>query len=69
MCRSFTSNPGADVVSPGLVQDGTKCGTDQVCLSHACVPVSTIISSTCDVASNGVVCSGNGVCYWVSHSA
>lgn len=55
-------------MSPGLVQDGTKCGTNQVCLSLECVPVSTITSNTCAAASNGFVCSGNGVSH-VSPSA
>ena len=28
--RSFTTHPGSDEMSPGLVQDGTKCGNDKV---------------------------------------
>ena len=49
-------------MSPGLVQDGTKCGNDLVCLSQECVPVSRITSVMCDASADGLVCSGNGVC-------
>ena len=33
--RSFTTRPGADIMSPGLVQDGTQCGEGMVryCIS------------------------------------
>lgn len=29
-CRSFTTSPDSDTVSPGLVADGTKCGNASV---------------------------------------
>ena len=61
MHRSFSTDIGADVMSPGLVQDGTKCGNDLVCLSQECVPVSRIASVMCDASTDGLVCSGNGV--------
>lgn len=48
-------------MSPGLVQDGTKCDNDRVCLSQMCVPVSQITTLACEAASNGLICSGNGV--------
>ena len=60
-CRAFTTDIGADTMSPGLVQDGTKCGSDLICLSQDCVPVSQITSISCNSASNGLTCSGNGV--------
>ena len=28
--RSFTTRPGADIMSPGLVQDGSRCGDGMV---------------------------------------
>ena len=59
--RAFTTGIGADVMSPGLVQDGTKCASDQVCLSQECVSVSQITTQACEAASNGLICSGNGV--------
>lgn len=61
MYRAFTTRIGADVMSPGLVQDGTKCGNDRVCLSQKCVPLSEITTLTCEAALNGLICSGNGV--------
>lgn len=61
MYRAFTTRIGADVMSPGLVQDGTKCDNDRVCLSQECVPLSEITSLACEAASNGLICSGNGV--------
>ena len=59
--RSFTTAIGADVMSPGLVHDGTKCSDDRVCLSQQCVPLSEITTLACEAASNGLICSGNGV--------
>lgn len=29
-CRGFTTDPGADIMSPGLVSDGTKCSDGHV---------------------------------------
>ena len=62
-CRSFTTQPTSnmDIVSPGLVQDGTRCGDGLVCLAQQCVAVSQITTPQCNVASNGEICSGNGV--------
>ncbi len=59
--RAFSTNIGADVMSPGLVQDGTKCDNDRVCLTQECVPVTDITTLACEAASNGLICSGNGV--------
>ena len=50
-------------MSPGLVQDGTKCDNDRVCLTQECVPVTDITTLACEAASNGLICSGNGVSY------
>jgi len=35
--RSFTSFPGSDTLSPGLVQDGTKCTEGRVCCVSLCI--------------------------------
>ena len=50
-------------MSPGLVQDGTKCDNDRVCLTQECVSVTDITTLACGAASNGLICSGNGVRY------
>lgn len=61
--RSFTTLPtaGMDIESPGLVEDGTRCGDGLVCLSEECVSISQLATSPCSVAPNGEICSGNGV--------
>lgn len=38
-CRAITIPPTSDTTSPGLVNDGTRCGDDQVRL-HSLLPVS-----------------------------
>ena len=48
-----------DIESPGLVEDGTRCGDGLVCQSQQCVSVTT--TPQCSTGSNGQVCSGNGV--------
>ena len=50
-----------DIEGPGLVDDGTQCGDSLVCLSQCCVAVSQISTMPCETASNGLVCSCNGV--------
>ncbi|KAK3108085.1 hypothetical protein FSP39_000858 [Pinctada imbricata] len=46
----------------GLVQDGTKCGLDKVCLSKECVPVSRLPPLECPGTVASVICSNHGVC-------
>jgi hypothetical protein len=61
--RSFTTqpDPNMDIESPGLVEDGTRCGNGLVCRSQRCVSVSQITTPQCATAPNGQICSGNGV--------
>ena len=61
ICSSFTTQPEAGTMNPGLVQDGTKCGNNQICRSQQCIPVSQLTTLSCPTGSNGQVCSGNGV--------
>ena len=51
------------MISPGLVQDGTRCGTGRVCRDQECINVDDITDLSCPVGSNGQTCSGsaNGV--------
>ena len=67
--RSFTTqpDPNMDIESPGLVEDGTRCGNGLVCLSQRCVSVSQITTAQCAAAPNGQICSGNGVCHSKFH--
>ena len=48
-----------DRTNPGLVLEGTRCGTDMMCVNQECRHVSTLNFSSCPVGSNGLVCSGN----------
>ena len=52
-----------DRTNPGLVLEGTRCGTDMMCISQECRDVSTLNFPSCPIGSNGLVCSGitNGV--------
>jgi len=58
----------SDVLNPGLVQGGTKCGPDMVCQDQQCMNISDALHPpTCPVGSNGQICSGStqGVsCYF-----
>ena len=58
------------MISPGLVQDGTRCGTGRVCITQQCINVDQITTLSCPVGSNGQTCSGsaNGVmCRYSPH--
>uniref|UniRef100_UPI00358DED2F disintegrin and metalloproteinase domain-containing protein 9-like isoform X2 n=1 Tax=Myxine glutinosa TaxID=7769 RepID=UPI00358DED2F len=55
-CRAVDYNQGSDVLDLGLVQTGTKCGPDKVCIDHRCVNVSLLgyYSAKADI------CNGHG---------
>ncbi|RWR99648.1 disintegrin and metalloproteinase domain-containing protein 28-like isoform X2, partial [Dinothrombium tinctorium] len=57
-CKSVHIDLGIDLIDPGLVPDGAKCGIDKMCINKKCVTVESILSlNACE--SN---CNGNGVC-------
>ena len=60
-CTSATIYVGNDVPDPGLVFDGTFCGIEKICISQACVDLSSIDITMCPFV-NSNECSGNGVC-------
>ena len=60
-CTSASIDIGNDVPDPGLVFDGTYCGIEKICISQACVDLSSIDITKCPFV-NGTECSGNGVC-------
>ncbi|XP_062399382.1 disintegrin and metalloproteinase domain-containing protein 9-like [Sardina pilchardus] len=57
-CWGVNSMMGPDVPDPGMVNDGTKCGEDKVCLNQKCRHVSEL-KHGCDTQST---CHGHGVC-------
>ena len=61
LCRAFTPPATSDIVSPGLVEDGIKCGSEKMCYEQRCMSVSSLGFPQCPTGSNGQICSGNGV--------
>ena len=61
LCSAFTLPATSDIESPGLVEDGIKCGSGKMCYNQRCVNVSSLGFPQCPTGSNGQVCSGNGV--------
>ena len=59
---AFTPPPTSDIISPGLVDDGIKCGNNKMCYEQRCVSLSSLDFPECPTGTNGIVCSGNGVC-------
>ncbi|KAG7480703.1 hypothetical protein MATL_G00059070 [Megalops atlanticus] len=49
---------GSDVPDPGMVNEGTKCGENKVCLNYQCVSVE-VLKYDCDIQNK---CHGHGVC-------
>ncbi|XP_023664165.2 disintegrin and metalloproteinase domain-containing protein 9-like isoform X1 [Paramormyrops kingsleyae] len=49
---------GSDVPDPGMVNEGTRCGENKVCLNYQCVSVDEL-KYDCDIQNT---CHGNGVC-------
>jgi len=45
----------------GMVHDGSRCGTDSICIGGECVSVQHVMPVTCVTGRNGLVCSGHGV--------
>uniref|UniRef100_A0A182QQ78 Disintegrin and metalloproteinase domain-containing protein 12 n=1 Tax=Anopheles farauti TaxID=69004 RepID=A0A182QQ78_9DIPT len=67
VCNAAIVDLGLDVVNPGLVPDGTKCGTGRMCFQQRCMAISRLqeeqdIGDECP--GN---CSGNGVCNSEGH--
>ncbi|KAI6648525.1 hypothetical protein LOD99_8157 [Oopsacas minuta] len=61
VCEGASVDVGNDVPDPGLVFDGTLCGTDSICKSQSCITLQSLNLPTCP-DNNGMECSGNGVC-------
>lgn len=47
----------------GMVQDGTKCGDEMICLNQSCISIRPMKSYTrCPADSQNLECSGRGIC-------
>ncbi|CAH1796798.1 unnamed protein product [Owenia fusiformis] len=52
----------ADMPNPGLVADGTECGSGMVCKAQKCITLSAAgMAVTCSLV-NGIECAGRGTC-------
>ncbi|KAM9475193.1 disintegrin and metalloproteinase domain-containing protein 9 isoform 2-T2 [Clarias gariepinus] len=58
MCYGVDFRMGTDVPDPGMVNEGTKCGENKVCLNYECKSADEL-KYDCDVQSK---CHGHGVC-------
>ncbi|XP_065829770.1 disintegrin and metalloproteinase domain-containing protein 12-like [Oscarella lobularis] len=62
-CKGAHIDFGEDVASLGLVEDGTKCDENKICLKQSCASLSSLDTrGQCPVGENGQTCSGKGVC-------
>lgn len=57
-CFGVDFRLGSDVPDPGMVQEGTRCGEDKVCMNFECRSAD-ILSYDCDVQNK---CHGHGAC-------
>ncbi|XP_035201077.1 disintegrin and metalloproteinase domain-containing protein 9 isoform X1 [Oxyura jamaicensis] len=57
-CWGVDFQLGSDVPDPGMVNEGTKCGTGKICRHFQCVSAS-VLNYDCDVERQ---CHGHGVC-------
>nr|XP_061835988.1 disintegrin and metalloproteinase domain-containing protein 9-like [Nerophis lumbriciformis] len=58
VCSGVDFMLGSDVPDPGMVNEGTKCGEDKVCLNFECRSAD-VLNFDCDVEKK---CHGHGVC-------
>uniref|UniRef100_A0A3Q2X814 ADAM metallopeptidase domain 9a n=1 Tax=Hippocampus comes TaxID=109280 RepID=A0A3Q2X814_HIPCM len=58
VCSGVDFMLGSDVPDPGMVNQGTKCGRDKVCLNFECRSAD-VLNIDCDADSK---CRGHGVC-------
>ncbi|CAL1615455.1 unnamed protein product [Knipowitschia caucasica] len=57
-CFGVDFRLGSDVPDPGMVQEGTRCGENKVCMNFECRSVD-ILNYDCDAQNK---CHGHGVC-------
>uniref|UniRef100_A0A8W7PB90 Uncharacterized protein n=1 Tax=Anopheles coluzzii TaxID=1518534 RepID=A0A8W7PB90_ANOCL len=69
ICNAVIVDLGLEVVNPGLVPDGTKCGAGRMCFGQQCVAISRLqeeqdIGDECPADCNGRgVCNSEGHCH------
>ncbi|XP_078449229.1 disintegrin and metalloproteinase domain-containing protein 12-like [Lampetra planeri] len=64
LCRGTHVYLGDDMLDPGLVLTGTKCGEGKICYNRHCQNVSILKTGNCDTKCNGHgVCNSNRNCH------
>ncbi|NWW87001.1 ADAM9 protein, partial [Rhynochetos jubatus] len=58
-CWGTDYHLGVDVLDPGVVKDGTRCGEKMICVNRTCVPEEKYLTSRCSAKRT---CGGKGVC-------
>uniref|UniRef100_A0A182YRH8 Disintegrin and metalloproteinase domain-containing protein 12 n=1 Tax=Anopheles stephensi TaxID=30069 RepID=A0A182YRH8_ANOST len=67
ICNAVIVDLGLDIVNPGLVPDGTKCGAGRMCFQQQCVAISRLQEDQ-DIGDDCPAnCNGNGVCNSQGH--
>ncbi|XP_020611781.1 disintegrin and metalloproteinase domain-containing protein 8-like isoform X2 [Orbicella faveolata] len=61
-CSAASRKGGTGNELVGMVKDGTVCGVNKICVANRCTSVDQLVSKQCPKASNGLECSGKGVC-------
>ncbi|XP_059084757.1 uncharacterized protein LOC131881812 isoform X4 [Tigriopus californicus] len=47
----------------GMIQDGTRCGNEMICLNQSCISIRPMMSYTrCPADSQNIECAGRGIC-------
>uniref|UniRef100_A0A8C8RU00 Disintegrin and metalloproteinase domain-containing protein 9-like n=1 Tax=Pelusios castaneus TaxID=367368 RepID=A0A8C8RU00_9SAUR len=57
-CWGTDFHGGMEIADVGVIEDGTKCGTNKICINQTCVNETTVLSSNCTLS----MCGGRGVC-------
>ncbi|XP_010154696.1 PREDICTED: disintegrin and metalloproteinase domain-containing protein 21-like [Eurypyga helias] len=58
-CWGTDYHLGADVLDPGAVKDGTRCGEKKICVNRTCVSQEKYLPSRCSAKRT---CGGKGIC-------
>ncbi|KAH9518359.1 Disintegrin and metalloproteinase domain-containing protein 12 [Bulinus truncatus] len=61
-CKTVHGPSLMDMPHMGMVQDGTKCGQNKICMKNSCVQLPIIPDFYCPSDNSSVICSNHGVC-------
>ncbi|CAL1528809.1 unnamed protein product [Lymnaea stagnalis] len=61
-CKTVHGPAMMDMPHMGMVQDGTKCGHNKICLRNSCFHLPSIPTLNCPSTDLALICSNHGVC-------